>query len=239
MMRGCISVLLLTACLSPGQQTKTSVRPVNGVSIPAQLTTTIRADKVHRGDPVEFRTVEAVLVGNGVVMPKNTKLAGRVVGAAPRLGEKPSWLVLLVERAEWKNESVPLHAFIASQLSIEQVPLQAAQPADGTTPPASPRRAARESGRVAVENGVDISTATKLPQDSGSTVPASPGEKPAPLKDLRIVRSEDGMTYLFAARSNLKLPSGTFFMLQDESANQSPGNTTDGKLTKPSAPQPQ
>jgi hypothetical protein len=239
MLRGCIPVLFLAACFAQVQQNRTNLRPVNGVSIPAELTTTIRADKVHRGDPVEFRTVEPVLVANGLVMPKNAKLAGRIVGAAPRVGDKPSWLVLLVERGEWKNETVPLHAFIASQISIEEVPLLAGQPADGTTPTTSSRRAARESGRVAVENGVDISSTTRLPQDSGSAAPANLGEKPAPLKDLRILRSEDGMTYLFCTGSNLKLPSGTLFMLHDEPATQSPGNATNRKLNSPPSTQPQ
>jgi hypothetical protein len=239
MLRGCIPILLLTACFTQEQPAKTNVRPVSGISIPAQLTTTVRAEKVHRGDPVEFRTVEAVLVANGIVMPKNAKLAGRVVGAAPRLAGKPSWLVLLVERGEWKNESVPLHAFIASQINIEQVPLQVAQPADGTTPAISPRRAVRESGRVAVENGVDVSSSTRFPQDSGSAAPPSPGEKPTPLKDLRIVRAEDGVTYLFSVQSNLKLPSGTLFMLRDEPDTRTAGTPTNRKLPPSSSSQPQ
>jgi hypothetical protein len=55
-------------------------------------------------------------------MPANTKFTGRVVGAAPLEDGKPSWLVLLVEPGEWKNQSVPLHAFIAAQITVSQLP---------------------------------------------------------------------------------------------------------------------
>jgi hypothetical protein len=222
MCRGCIPILLLAAGFAQDQQTINSIRPVGGVSIPAELTSTIRAERVHRGDPVEFRSLQAVLISSGVVMPANAKLTGRIVGAAPRHGDKPSWLVLLVERGEWKNQSVPLHAFIAAQISVSQVPLQAQQ-TDGSSPSPSPRRTGRESARVAAENGVDMSTGTRLPQDSGSGPSIAPIEKTPALKDLRIVRDENGITYLFSQHDNVKLPSGTLFRLQDESSPQSHG----------------
>ena len=121
MLRGCIPVLMVAAALAQAQRDSLSGQFVGGVSIPAELTTTVRADVSHRGDPVEFRTLEAVLIANGLVMPANSKLRGRVVGAAPRQGDKPSWLVLLVERAEWKKQSVPLHAFISAQIDRKSV----------------------------------------------------------------------------------------------------------------------
>lgn len=216
MLRGCVPILLLlAAAFAQDQRTLTNTRPVGGISIPAELTSTIKAERAQRGDPVEFRSLQAVLISTGLVMPANAKLTGRVVGAAPRQGDKPSWLVVLVERGEWKNQSVPLHAFIAAQISLTQQSFQSQQTLDsGST---NTRRASRESGRVAAQNGVDISTATRLPQDSAAALPPAPTIQSAPIKDLRIVRDEKGITYLFSEHANVKLPSGALFRLQDES----------------------
>jgi len=220
MLRGCITVLFLAACFAQEQHSNKTAYPVGGISIPAELISTIRAERVHRGDPVEFRTLEPVLISRGLVMPANTKLTGRVVGAAPRQEGKPSWLVLLVEHGEWKNQSVPLHAFIAAQISVSQSPAQSQAAADAGIMPRDTRRAARESGRVAALNGVDVSSNTHLPEDSRSA--QANGPAPVPLKDLRIARDANGVTYLVSEHANIKLPGGTLFRLQNELTPVSP-----------------
>ena len=178
MLRGGIPVLMLAAVLVQAQQEVPSPRPGGELTIPAELTTTVRAENARRGDQVEFRTLEPVLLGNGLVMPANARLVGRIVGAAPRQGDKPSWLVLLVERAEWKQTSVPLHAFIARQIAISSVPLQDSQSADEMSSTTNPVRAGRQSARAAVQcrqrhstvnqvaTGCQIGFGTKLRRES-------------------------------------------------------------------------
>ncbi len=215
---GCIPFLMMAALLMQAPQDSLVAIPTGNLSIPAELTKTVRADKAHRGDPVEFRTVEAVLVGPKLVMPPQTKLFGRVVGAASRKGDKPSWLVLLVERAEWKQHSVSLHAFIASQITLVPAPSQASNSTDTTVATGGSRRAGRLSGRVAAQSDADLSSLTKPPQDATEQSQGDLPARPGTLNDLRIVRDKDGMSYLFSSKSDVKLPSGTLFMLQNRPA---------------------
>ena len=238
MFRGCIPVLFLALCCA--QEHNTTAYPVGGVSIPAELTSTIRADRVHRGDSVEFRTLEAVLISKGLVMPANAKLTGRVVGAAPLADGKPSWLILLIERGEWKKQSIPLHAFIAAQINLSLLPAQSQAAVDAGTLPRDPRRAARESGRAAALNGIDISSSTHMPEDSRGSAQSTTRPEPAPLKDLLIARDANGVTYLISQHSSVKLPGGTVFRLQNEAppasappvtnATQSDSHTSPPKL---------
>ena len=214
MRMGCISLLMMAALLVQAQQDSIVTKPSGDLSIPAELTKTVRADKAHRGDPVEFTTLEAVLIGQKLVMPPQSKLFGRVVGAAPRQGDKPSWLVLLVERAEWKQHSVPLHAFISSQITLVPGPNLNINPADDTAA-SNPRRTGRMSGRVAAQSDSQLSSLTKPPQDASEMAKDGTVAKPVALKDVRIVRDKDGISYLFSAKSDVKLPSGTLFMLQN------------------------
>jgi hypothetical protein len=234
MYRGCLLIFFLAACLAQ-EHTNPTAYPVGGVSIPVELTSTIRAERVHRGDPVEFRTVEAVLISKGLVMPENAKLKGRIVGAAPLEGDKPSWLVLLVERAEWKNQSVPLHAFIAAQITVSQLPNQSQTAGDGGTLPRDPRRAARESARAAAQNGVDMSSSTHLPEDSRSATHSGAVPAPAPVKDLRIARDANGIVYLVSEHTNVKLPGGALFRLQNQLV---PASTAAGEKDKPADGRP-
>jgi hypothetical protein len=211
---GCISLLMMAALLVQAQQDPLATKSAGDLSIPAELTKTVRADKAQRGDPVEFTTLEAVLIGPKLVMPPQSKLFGRVVGAPPRQGDKPSWLVLLVERAEWKQHSVPLHAFISSQIALVPGPNLNINPADNTAA-SNPRRTGRMSGRVAAQSDSELSSLTKPPQDASEMAKDGTVAKPVALKDVRIVRDKDGISYLFSAKSDVKLPSGTLFMLQN------------------------
>jgi hypothetical protein len=238
MLRGCILVLIVAVAIGQAQRDTSVTPPVVGLSIPAELTTTVRAENAHRGDSVEFRTLEAVLIANGLVMPKNAKLMGRIVGAAPREGDKPSWLVLLVERGEWKKQSVPLHAFIARQIAITSAPQNTPEPADSMAPSSNPHRTARTSARTAIEAGADISPSTKVPQDSKSSSRPEPSPNTLLLKDVRIVRDKDGIAYLFSSKANVTLPSGTLFVLQNQAGTGvAASGAGDPKSAAPAAPQ--
>lgn len=216
MLRGCTLILLISTAFAQAPKEMPGTPAVGEVSIPAELRTTVKAENAHRGDPVEFRTLEPQLIGNGVVMPANAKLTGRIVGAAPQQGDKPSWLVLLVERAEWKQQSIPLHAFIARQIAISSVNPQDSQNLDSMTGTTNARRAGRDSARAQVHDGIDNSQSTKMPQDAKTNSQRESGTKSAPIKDLRIVRDKDGIAYLFSAKTNVKLPSGALFVLQNQ-----------------------
>jgi len=241
MQRGCGLILVFSAVLIQAQTEIARPQAAGEVSIPAELMTTVRAERAQRGDPVEFRTLEAELVANGVVMPANTKLTGRIVGAAPQQGDKPSWLVLLVERAEWKQNSIALHAFIARQIAISSENQQNPQASDTMTN-TNPRRAGRESARVAANDGIDVTLSSKLPQDAKTARDLDARGSAPPIKDLRIVRDKDGIAYLFSSKSNVKLPSGTLFVLQNQalqsqSAPGPSGSSAGDSRTVPAAPQ--
>jgi hypothetical protein len=197
MLRGCPLIIVISAVLAQTQtQTEMHGPAIGGVgevSIAAELKTTVKAENAHRGDPVEFRSLESQLIANGVVMPANAKLMGRIVGAAPQQGDKPSWLVLLVERAEWKQISIPLHAFIARQIAISVNPLNS-QNTDAMSN--TSRRVGRESARAAMHDGIDNASSTRMPQDAKESSPQSPSTKSPPIKDLKIVRDKDGIAYL-------------------------------------------
>ena len=224
---GCIPLLMMAASLIQAQPDSLATKPAAGLSIPAELTKTVRADKVHRGDPVEFTTLEAVLVSPKLVMPPQTKLFGRIVGAAPRHGDKPSWLVLLVERAEWKQHSVALHAFIASQITVVPATNQNTVSPETTAPTINPRR--RGSALPVDPSGTDLPWVRRPPREDATV--QSQDETPLKLprlKDLRIVRNKDGMWYLFSAKSDVKLPGGTLFMLQNQAPNAPEQSAADG-----------
>ncbi len=216
MRMGCVPLLMMAAMLVQPQQDSLVPKPAGDLFIPAELSKTVRADKAHRGDPVEFTTLEAVLVGPNLVMPADSKLFGRVVGAAPRHGNKPSWIVLLVERAEWKKHSVALHAFISAEITLVPAPNPNTVSADTTPALGNGRGTGHVSVRSATQTATGMPISAKLPQDA--TVPSQEepvGTPPALEKDVRIVRDKDGTSYLFSAKSNVKLPGGALFMLQN------------------------
>lgn len=222
MQRLCIALLVLTALRAPAQQTVSSNPPSSGkLSIPAQLSKTIRADKAHAGDPVELKTLEAVLVSNGLVMPANTSLHGRVLDARPRQDGKNSWLVVVVERAQWKEHSLPLHAFISAQIAISR---QNNQPADAGIPsntqPSYPRSRS-QSGRAASLTDPNLASQTvagriRSQRDATEAAPEPMRRSYPALRDVGILRDKNGTTYLLSAKSNVKLPAGIMLMLRDE-----------------------
>jgi len=233
-----IALLLFTALPASAQQPAASSPPLSGkISIPAQLLKTVRADKAHPGDPVQFRTLEAMLVGKDLVMPANASLHGRVLSAGPKQDDKNSWLAIVVERAEWKDRSLPLHAFISAQIALTGARNQrAAEP--GTNNDVSlNRRAARQAGRTSAMSDPSLSGLIRTPQDASDAAHDEVEAKPPSLDGVGIQRDKDGTTYLLSSKSNVKLPAGVILMLSNQPVTNSE-TTQDRKASASSAQEP-
>jgi hypothetical protein len=80
---------------------------------PVELRKTIRASRARPGDVIEFRTLEPVLIGHGVVAPRDAALVGRIVfarldnAAAPR-----SMIRIRVEGLRWKSGQARINAIV-------------------------------------------------------------------------------------------------------------------------------
>lgn len=246
MRRFCLFLLLASLTLAEEHPTAAPQleSPAN-LSIPVQLSRTVSTDKCKVGDSVEFKSLEPVLIGKGVVMPTDTRLHGRVLGTASRQGDKPAWLVLLVDRAEWKEYSLPLHAFIASQITVKPKASHsgaAAAPlsADNGTPQATTNRRprnlnARQAG-MSDPAGDLSSVAPRAPQDGTAAVQDELPPDYKPLDDVHIFRDKNGTTFLLSQKANVKLPSGTMLMLRNQPVVK-PVAGTEAKPTSTAATQ--
>ncbi|HME31820.1 MAG TPA: hypothetical protein VKG65_03625 [Terriglobales bacterium] len=223
-----IALLTFIALLAPAQQPPAqSPEPAGKMSIPAQLTRTVQADKAHPGDRVEFRTLEAVLAGKDLVIPANARLYGRVLSASPKQDDKNSWLAVVVERAEWKQHSLPLHAFISAQIVISQSNDQRAAEAEKTTYSPQNPRTRRQSARATLATDPTLSSIIKAPLDANETSQAELGTRYPVLDNVGIFRDKNGTTYLLSAKSSVKLPAGVLLMLRNEPGESS--ETAEGR----------
>jgi hypothetical protein len=199
----------------PQAVTTTAQLPDN-LSIPARLSKTIDTRKCKAGDAVEMRTLEPVLVGNGLVMPENAKLHGKIAGAASRQNDKPSWVVLVVESAEWKQHRIPLHAFIASQIT-----LKAPGPHDNASAGAfnlSDFRHGRYFPRTQGIPGNYRSRIGRPPTDATDGGKGTPELSDQRLDDVYMQQARNGIVFLLSPKAHLKLPLGTMFMLRNQPA---------------------
>jgi hypothetical protein len=92
-----------------------------GTVIPARLTKTLDSKKAKEGDQVVAKTTSNVKAAGDVVIPKGSKLLGRVTRADARAsGESQSALGIAFERAILKDgREMPLHVVIQAVAAAE------------------------------------------------------------------------------------------------------------------------
>ena len=188
------------------------------VSIPARLSKSVDTSKCKAGDSFQMKTLEAVLIGNGLVMPENSVLHGTVVGAASRQNDQPSWVLLVVERADWQQHSVPLHAYITSQITIKTTTAGHNETPFGGAISLSDSLYHRRS-RSQVNPNSGLSIAATHPARDG-TIEASEAQQVTyqRLEDVHLLQAKNGAVFLVTPKNHLKLPSGTMFMLRNRAA---------------------
>lgn len=113
-----ITLVLITS-VCQGQLASASALPDRTV-IPVVLRTSIDAKDVKVGKEIELAASDDVRDANGkILIPKQAKLLGRVTESVPWAKDhKESRISIVVERAEWKNGVLALHAFIAGDLKV-------------------------------------------------------------------------------------------------------------------------
>lgn len=80
---------------------------------PVELHGTVRVAHAKIGDPVEFRTIEPILIGNSVVVPENAKVRGIVVFVRTDPKAIPvSWVRIRILELRWKTGLASLNAVV-------------------------------------------------------------------------------------------------------------------------------
>ncbi len=180
------------------------------LSIPARLSKTIESSKCKAGDVVEMRSLEPVLLSHGLVMPEDAKLHGKVLGAASRQDNRPSWVLLVVVEAEWKQHRVPLHAVVAAQITIKpKVSAQNVSAFDNTI-------TRRGAGRVSAPGRWGSAPRNHAPRDATVDGNDSLELSYHGVDDLVLMKDQQGRVFLVSQRPQLKVPSGTMFMLRNQ-----------------------
>jgi hypothetical protein len=82
-------------------------------TFPVELRRTIHTNSAKVGDPVEFRTIEPVLVGRGIVVPNNASLLGEIEEVQPRSASSPeSSICIRVRTLRWNDKVIPVNAVV-------------------------------------------------------------------------------------------------------------------------------
>jgi hypothetical protein len=104
-----------------------SVSP--GTEIPVELRTRIETGSAKPGQPVEFETTEAILIGHDIVVPRGAKVIGHIEQVFSRGIESPDSAVRLsIDRLKWKQSEASLNAVVISvEPTAAQVMLSSAR----------------------------------------------------------------------------------------------------------------
>lgn len=183
---------------------------LDGLTIPVELTKSIKADKVHPGDPVQFKMAEAILAGNGVVLPAKAKLYGRVLAAGGRIGGNASFLSLLVERVEWTGHVLRLHAFVTGwgKKRVYEPPGKNCAARMATPMP-------RGRGGTPPSMGNPSAVFAECNQGSAERYEPAHWSHNQVIRDVSIYRDDADGTTVMMSKKNVRLPSGILLILQN------------------------
>jgi hypothetical protein len=220
---------------SPGQPgTNVNIKLAPGSVIPVQLTKSIDAKKAKTGDEVDAEVTADLKAENGdIVVPKNTKVVGRVTEAQARSKEqKESQVGIAFDHAVMKNGSD-----MALPMSIQAVVAQSylsggnsgASNQSTAQPSQSPASGGMSQGGYGSRSGGMGSSQAAAPQ----TPQAPSGDAPAPsanahqpitgktegvlgIPNLTLSTMADSAhgSVMSSEKNNVKLEGGTLLLLR-------------------------
>jgi hypothetical protein len=211
-------------------QPQNAMRIAPGSVIPVRLAKTVDAKKAKPGEEVDAEVTEDLKSGNGeVVVPKNTKIIGKVTEAQPRSKEqKESQLAIAFDHALTKDGSkvvlpLSIQAIIApSYLNGGNNPNQASSAPSAPAPSSggmAPNGRSSQMGTPQTENPAAAGGEEPSPSS------ANPHSHPAITGNTQGILGLENMTLSGAAASgqasvvsseknNVKLEGGTLLLLR-------------------------
>jgi hypothetical protein len=173
----------------------------------------IVAGKTAVGTKVTAKLVMATLVEKSVI-PKNAVFSCEVVESVAKSAGIPSRLVIRTDLVQWKDNSVPLKAFLASWY----YPTIAKSGGDLKYGPDQPAQATwNGSGEYPNPNTKIYRPFPDGNSDKKSAVPDTPNSVTAnrriPIRDVNLEVHRDGALALISAHSNIKLDRLTTYVL--------------------------
>lgn len=226
-----LAAATVVACAPAHAQTERASLP-NGAALNVELNTSIDSKKAKVGDKVEAHTTEALKNGSATVIPRGTKLIGRIAAATARSkGDSESSLAIEFDQALPKNEAeILLNVAILAVAAPESqqsggFPQSSSDPLAGVGASAaggSPMGASRPQNPNAGDNP------TRQIPDAGEGDQGGPLERgPLPAKSrgvyglsgLKLMRENatgNSATVIVSTGKNVRLEGGTRLLLMTE-----------------------
>jgi hypothetical protein len=188
--------------------------PVPGaIEFPVIMQQSVVAGKTPVGAQVRAKLQAATLV-NGTVFPRNTTLIGEVLDSQPKTATNSSRLAIRMDSAQWKNGSAPVTVYLTVWYYL--LMSEAGQNLQ-YGPPQPPNRTWNGQGAYPNPNspsykpfpGSDADTDHNSVPDTATT---RTSDRRAVMKDIDVVRADDGSLTLTSGRANIKLDKLTTYV---------------------------
>lgn len=187
--------------------------PAKTPEFPVVLQQGVTAGKTPVGSKIQGKLVIATLL-DGTVIPRNATFTGEVIESVAKTSTDPSRLAVRMDSAQWKNGSAALKVYFTGRYypNVEESgqDLQYG-------PPQPANRTWNGQGQYPDPNSKVYRPFPGSDSDKGSSVPDTPSSVPARnaqlIKDVEVLRGNDGTIALTSKRSNLKLERYTIYVV--------------------------
>lgn len=113
-----LSLITISAVLLSASSLSAFDEPANvrrDTEFPVEVAHTVKAKSAKVGDTVEFRTAEAVLIGNDIVVPRSATILATITEVQRRSPDSRRSLIRIrIHTLRWKHGEAPLNAIVAS-----------------------------------------------------------------------------------------------------------------------------
>jgi Bacterial conjugation TrbI-like protein len=218
----------------------------SGMTINAELKSSLDSKKAKSGEPVKAEITEKVQSSDGrTILPKGAKLIGHVTQAEARSkGDKESMVAMQFDKATMKNgQEIPLNNVLIEAIAAPANMEPGYSPGPGPSgapsgPPAgnNPSMSGSSSPRTG-GSATGANPPNAYPGNAGATQPATGMNGPLPpnsqgvygLQNMKLAREKTANgpnSVIISSDKNVRISSGTRLLLKVEppqSSNETPG----------------